>query len=173
MSKGITGIVGLAVTIAAAALVLVAPASAKPETAARTVSGSEALGQVSGSLEGLMAETPDTFASFLGTRRLTPGGIATWRAPVSFTGCVDQVHCGTLLLEGHFLYRFRPGTTWYDFAGPPYQPGTVGDPEAWISGTAVYRIVSGTDGLSGAEGLLVFTETVFLSEHAYRGVVRL
>jgi hypothetical protein len=84
---------------------------------------------------------------------------------------VDGVHCGTLHLEGFFLYRFQPGTTYYDFELGGYQPGTVGDPAAWVSGGSVYRIAGGTDGLEGAVGMLAFTETTFLSEHTYRGVV--
>ncbi len=135
------------------------------------VSGSDKDGQVFGSLVGQIVETPDSFASFLATRRITRGGIVTWRGPVEFHGKVNGVD-GQLRLDGMFLYRFKPGTTWYDFNGPLYQPGTTGDPAAWISGGSLYRVTGLPGDLAGASGILHFTETTFLSEHTYRGVIR-
>ena len=158
------------VTVAAMGLAVAGSATAGGVGAQR-VSGGEAFGIVSGSLEGEMTDAPDSFASFLRTRVLTPSGELTWRAPVIFVGCVSGRGCGTLLLEGHAHYRFQPGTTYYDFEQGGYQPGTVGDPEAWISGSSVYRIAGGTGELEGASGSLVFTETAFLSAHTYSGVV--
>ena len=158
------------VTVAAMALAVVGSAAAG-DAGAQQVSGSDAFGMVSGSLEGAMMDAPDSFVSFLGTRVLTPSGQLTWRAPVIFVGCVSGRGCGTLLLEGHAHYRFQPGTTYYDFELGGYQPGTVGDPAVWIGGSSVYRIAGGTGELEGASGSLVFTETAFLSAHTYRGVI--
>ena len=157
-------------TVAAMALAVAGSATAGG-AGAQWVSGSDALSIVSGSLEGAMTDAPDSFASFLRTRVLTPSGELTWRAPVIFVGCVSGLGCGTLLLEGHAHYRFRPGTAYYDFEQGGYQPGTVGDPEVWISGSSVYRIAGGTGELEGASGSLVFEETAFLSAHTYSGVI--
>ena len=129
MIRRIMALAGLALTVAAAALALAVPASARSEAQVHLVSGNALGGQLSGGLDGTVSETPDSFASFLATVRLTPGGILTWRWSQTFDGCIDG-HCGRLFLEGHFLYRFKPGTKVYDFAGPRYQPGTTGDPDA-------------------------------------------
>ena len=60
-------------TVAAMALAVAGSATAGGNGAQR-VSGSDAFGIVSGSLEGEMTDAPDSFASFLRTRRLTPSG---------------------------------------------------------------------------------------------------
>lgn len=164
---------GTAVTVVAAALALAVPAGAGTGAGAsiRLVSGSAVNGQLGGSLEGQMSDTPSSFESFLATLRLTPSGIFTWRMPTVFTGCLDG-RCGRLFLDGHLLYRFQPGTRLYDFELGGYQPGTTGDPAAWLGvGGSVNRIVGGEGGLAGASGVLVVTETVFLTESTYRGVV--
>ena len=162
---------GTAVTVVAAALAFAVPAGAGPGASVQLVSGSALNGQLSGSLEGQMSDTASSFESFLATSRLTPSGIFTWRGPTVFTGCVDG-RCGRLFLDGHYLYRFQPGTRIYDFELGGYQPGTTGDPAAWLGvGGSVNRIVGGDGGLTGASGVLVVTETVFLTEHTYRGVV--
>jgi hypothetical protein len=158
--------------VAATALALAGSATAGG-AGAQQVSGSDAFGLVSGSLEGAMTDAPDSFASFMRTRVLTPSGELTWRAPVIFVGCVSGRGCGTLLLEGHAHYRFRPGTSYYDFEQGGYQPGTVGDPAVWLGGSSIYRIAGGTGELEGASGSLVFTETAFLSAHTYRGVINI
>ena len=171
MKKRIT-VAGLVATVAATALVVVSSANATAVARAQEVSGSDSFGVLSGTLQGEMADAPDSFASFLATRVLTPSGVLTWRAPVVFVGCVSGAGCGTLLLEGHAHYRFQPGTTYYDFEAGGYQPGTVGDPAVWISGSTVFRVTGGTGELEGASGALFFTETAFLSAHTYSGVIR-
>lgn len=170
MMKRIT-VVAVVAAVTAMALTVAGSASARGQGRAQAVSGSDAFGVVSGSLEGEMTDATDSFASFLATRVLTPSGNLMWRAPVVFVGCVSGRGCGTLLLEGHANYRFLPGTTYYDFAQGGYQPGTVGDPLAWISGSTTFRIAGGTGELEGASGSLFFTETAFLSAHTYRGIV--
>lgn len=162
----------MAVVVSAVVLAQAVPAGAGTQAGARLVSGSDALGQVSGSLVGQITETKDTFASFLATRRLTPSGILTWRAPVVFDGCIG-IRCGKLYLEGHYFYRFKPGTVYYDFELGGYQPGTVGDPAAWVSGGNISVISGGDAGLDGASGVIAFRETEFLSAHTYVGVVRI
>jgi hypothetical protein len=162
---------GPTVTVVAAALALAVPAGAGTGASVRLVSGSDVNGQLSGGLEGQMSDTPSSFESFLATYRLTPSGIFTWRMPTVFTGCVGD-RCGRLFLDGHLLYRFQPGTRLYDFELGGYQPGTTGDPAAWLGvGVSINRIVGGEGGLAGASGVLVVTQTVFLTESTYRGVV--
>ena len=78
-------IMAAAVLIADAAMALgVAGPATAGGAGAQQVSGSDAFGFVSGSLEAEMTDTPDSFASFLRTRVLTPSGELTWRAPVIF-----------------------------------------------------------------------------------------
>ena len=178
MIRKIGGLVSLAVALAAVVLLLAAPADAGTQTRVRLVAGSDAFGEVSGSLQGQIVETPDTFALFLATRRLTPSGIFTWRTTVDFKGCfgscLDGNPCGTLHLDGHYLYRFEPRTTLYDFELGGPQLGTTGDEGAWKKIGGNISVITGGDGcFTGASGVIAFRETAFLSAHTYVGVVRI
>jgi hypothetical protein len=169
MQSKIAALARVSVVAAAAALVVAVPADA----GVHGVSGTKTGEQIVGGLVGTITDTPDSFATFLATRKLTPGGVLTFRMPVVFEGTING-RTGTLRMDVLAVHRFRPGTRHYDFESPEaYQPGTTGDPAAWLGGSSLLRIRSGTGDLAGASGLLYFRDTVFLSEQEYWGIVLL
>ena len=176
MRRRIGVLAGAMAILALSVLVAVAPASAAQYQlhGACCADGSSMTGSLHGTWGWSSPE--EGWASFFSTLRYDPAtGIMTFEIPEMFVGTFKGRE-GTFRSAGVSFQRFKPGTELYDFSRwPEDQPGTTGDPKQWLGGWGVSRIVagSGTGGLAGVTGYLVFTNRVVLGTTTYTGVLDL